>query len=145
MINPFAEIHWAPSIAERRHFAKSWMLGFPSIAALAMLLLHWRRGEWPLLPLWLAIIGFALGALLWCVPQIARPFFVAWHFLGCCVGFVVGNVLFISIFYLVVTPIGLLLRASGHDPLKRHFARSAPTYWEPVKKNVKAESYFQQF
>ena len=145
MINPFAEIHWNPSIAERRRFAKSWMVGFPSVAALSALLLHWRRGEWSLFPLWIAVTGLTLGALLWRLPQIARPFFVAWHFVGCCVGFAVGNIVFIFIFYLIVTPIGLLLRASGHDPLKRRFTRAATTYWEPVKKKMGAESYFQQF
>ena len=33
------------------------------------------------------------------------------------------------IFFLVVTPTGILMRLTGRDPLNRRFERSASTYW----------------
>ena len=145
MINPFAEINWHPDIAERRSFARSWVFGFPMLAAVCALVSRWKHGAWPVWALWLAVIGGGLGALLWIAPLLARPFYTVWHFVGCCVGFVVGNAVFIAVYYLVVTPVGLLLRALGRDAMQREFDRAAPTYWQPVKKNVDAASYFRQF
>ena len=45
------------------------------------------------------------------------------------IGWTVSHLLLGSIFYLVITPIGLLLRALGHDPMERKFDREAKTYW----------------
>ena len=44
---------------------------------------------------------------------------------------VVTWIVLVPLFYLVVTPFGLLRRLRGHDPLGRRFDRRAPTYWEP--------------
>ena len=145
MINPFAEIHWNPGTDERRSFARSWVVGFPVLAVFFSLALRWKHGAWAAWPLWLGAGGFALGALLWLVPRIARPLYVAWHFVGCCVGFVVGNAVFIAVCYFAVTPVGLILRALGRDPLKRRFERDAATYWEPVEKSVDVRRYFRQY
>ena len=64
---------------------------------------------------------------------------------SCCVGIVVSNVIVAAVFYLAVTPIGLLLRLIGKDPLERRFDRSATTYWKPAEKNVAPGRYFRQF
>ncbi len=120
-------------------------MGFPVLAVFFSLALRWKHGAWAAWPLWLGAGGFALGALLWLVPRIARPLYVAWHFVGCCVGFVVGNAVFIAVFYFAVTPVGLILRALGRDPLKRRFERDAATYWEPVEKSVDVRRYFRQY
>jgi hypothetical protein len=37
-----------------------------------------------------------LGVVLYLMPQIARPFYVAWYFLACCIGIVTSNALLIG-------------------------------------------------
>jgi hypothetical protein len=145
MVNPFKDTDWSPSTAARRKFAKSWAIGFPIIAAVfAVLGLISGRGV-PGWTLWLGAIGGALGVLLHLLPQIARPFYLAWYFLACCIGIVVSNALLIAFFYLVITPFGLVMRAFGRDPLKRAWDPDATSYWREAEKSVDQERYFRQF
>jgi len=144
MINPFREVHWNPGLAGRRAFAKSIAVGFPLIALVLGTLGFFRTHAWPPWTAWLACIGFASGIALWLAPQIARPFYVVWNALGCCIGFVMSNVAVTAVYFLVVTPIGLALRVLGRDPLRRRFERERASYWEDAEKTGDAERYFRQ-
>jgi len=44
----------------------------------------------------------------------------------------------------VLTPIGLIMRALGRDPLQRRFAPDRTTYWAHRTTERDAESYFRQ-
>jgi hypothetical protein len=57
-----------------------------------------------------------------------------WMGLGLVLGLVVGTALLFVLFYLVVTPVGLLQRAFGEDPLKRQIEKEKKTYWEKHEK-----------
>ena len=98
----------------------------------------------------LAVLGFVLigagvGALFWLAPAIAKPFYVAWYALACCIGVVVGNVLMALIFYVLVTGIGLLKRLGGSRSIRKTPDLRANSYWldAPVTSNPKR--YFSQF
>jgi len=145
MINPFKDTNWNPGAGEKRKFARSLIIGFPIIAAVFAIMAWLRTGTWHGGFVWLAIIGAALGAILWVLPQIARPFYLIWFFAACCIGIVVSNLLIAAFFYLIVTPIGLLMRILGRDPLQKRFDRSRTTYWRDVEKVVDGERYFRQF
>jgi hypothetical protein len=144
MINPFRDINWRPGSRELRTFGKVIALGFPIVAALLGASV-WRRSHaWPEWTLWLGGIGLAVGLACIAVPRAARPFYLVWMALGCCVGFVVSNVVLAAIYFLVVTPIGLALRISGRDPLRRAFEPKRPSYWDDAEKPGDAERYFGQ-
>jgi hypothetical protein len=144
MINPFREVNWRPGLAERRSFAKSIAIGLP-LLAIALGAAGWLRSHtWPAWTWWLAAIGVAAGSLLWFLPQIARPFYTVWMALGCGIGIVVSNLAVTAVYLLVVTPIGLLLRAFGRDPLQRRLERERASYWEEAEKPGDGESYFRQ-
>jgi hypothetical protein len=144
MLNPFREINWNPGIAGRRAFAKSIAIGLPLVALVLGGLGWFRSHTWPAWTWWLAGIGFAAGGVMWLVPQIARPFHLVWNGLGCCIGFVVSNTAVTAVYFLVITPIGLLLRLFGRDPLQRRFERNRGSYWEDAEKTGDAERYFRQ-
>jgi hypothetical protein len=144
MINPFREVSWNPDTAGRRAFAKSIALGMPLLALVLGALGWWRAHSWPAWTWWLAGIGAAAGFVLWLVPQIARPFYLVWNALGCCIGLVVSNVAVTAVYLLVVTPIGLALRLLGRDPLQRRLERERESYWEDAEKPGDAERYFRQ-
>lgn len=145
MLNPFKDTNWNPGTAEKRKFAVSLIIGFPLLAAVFALVGWLRSGAWSGGFVWLAVIGAALGAVLWVLPQIARPFYLVWYFAACCLGIVISNLLIAAFFYLVFTPIGLLMRAAGRDPLQKRLDRSRATYWHDVEKVVDGERYFRQF
>lgn len=144
MINPFREVNWKPDLAGRRAFAKSIAIGMPLLALVLGVFGWFRTHTWPAWTMWLAGIGCAAGIVLWLVPQIARPFYIVWNGLGCCIGFIVSNTAVTAVYLLVVTPIGLALRLLGRDPLRRRFERDRPSYWEDAEKTGDAERYFRQ-
>jgi hypothetical protein len=51
----------------------------------------------------------------------------------------------LRIVYLVLTPIGLVLRLCGYDPMQRRFDREAKTYWVPREEEAKMDHVFRQF
>ena len=52
-------------------------------------------------------------------PRPFRPVSVAWFGFARALGFVVSNALLSVIFFVVVTPVGLVRRLMGRDPLMR--------------------------
>jgi len=60
-------------------------------------------------------------------------------------GFIVGNVLLSAFYFLVLAPIGLLVRGLGKTPLKKGFDKTASTYWNDVEKKVDFKRYYRQF
>jgi hypothetical protein len=127
MMNPFTEVNWNPDGAGRRKFAVSLMIGFPCIAVVLLLAGHFHTGIWKPGLIWLGAIGFAAGLVFWALPGIARPFYVVWYFIGCCIGFVMGNLLLSLFFYLVITPIGWLKRMGGRGAVSKGFDRTKET------------------
>lgn len=148
MINPFAEVNWNPGVKERRKFAVSLIIGFPILAAIFLAVGWVRTGHWDTnihLALWLAGAGAGAGILFWLAPQIARPFYVVWYCLACCIGIVVSNVLLGGFYYLVVTPVGIARRVFGRPPIRRKFDRGAASYWEDVPPVADPGRYYKQF
>lgn len=81
----------------------------------------------PILAVSIVCVGGALGALALASPRAAAALDRG---LGRLVGAVVGLVLLVPLFYLVLTPFGLLRRL-WRDPLARRIDPGAKTYWKP--------------
>jgi ABC-type uncharacterized transport system permease subunit len=60
------------------------------------------------------------------------------------VGFVASYVVLALVYFLVVTPIGLVMRLLGRDPLSRTFDPRAQSYWIARNEKRTVESYFKQ-
>ncbi len=92
----------------------------------------WRHG-WTLTTAAQILLG--LGGLLvvlgTVVPHALRGVYRGWMALALVLGYVMTRVLLSVVFLAVVTPIGLLMRLFGHDPMRRTPDASAPTYWIP--------------
>jgi len=80
------------------------------------------------------------------VPILLKPIHKVWMTLAELLGWLMTRVILSVLFYLVVTPIGLLARLSGKDFLDSKFDRNANSYWIP-KGTVKFEksNYERQF
>ena len=89
--------------------------------------------------------GPSSRSLYYAVPGLRRPMFVGWMYAAYPMGFVVSHLLLGLVYFGVVTPIGLLMRAVGHDPMARRFDRSAPTYWVAREQAPDVKRYFRQF
>jgi hypothetical protein len=120
-----------------------------SLAALAFLTfiawVVWRKSGSTTATGALVAVGVLLAVLGLSIPRAVRPVFVVLMVINYPIGWVVTHVVMALIFYLVVTPVGVIMRLSGRDPMERHFDRSAKTYWKPRRVETDASRYFRQF
>lgn len=72
------------------------------------------------------LIGLGLAA-----PGVLRPLYRVWMALALVLGYVMTRVLLTLVFFLAVTPIGLVMRLLGKDPMHRRPDPKRPTYWRP--------------
>jgi ABC-type uncharacterized transport system permease subunit len=132
-------LNWKPTPRELRQFAAIFMVFFAIVGGLVLR----RTGSLPAAALiWVpaALIGVAGLA----IPAVIRPVFIGMSIAAYPIGWVVSHVLMFAIWYLVVTPIGLAMRASGRDPLARAFDRTAMTYWVR-RREARPERYLRQY
>ena len=92
-----------------------------------------------------AAIGILQGVLYYLAPRfraiITRGFFIiVWPLSA-----IVSVILLALLFFLVVTPIGIILRLLGRDPLAKLPSKTADTYWVNCAANETKESYFRQY
>ncbi len=111
----------------RRDLRKFGLLVGAVFAALGVLWLVRGKASapWFLAP---GAVLMLLGAL-W--PKVLKPAYLVWMTLAIMLGFLVSQVLLSLIFFLVITPLGLIARCAGRDFLKRRLDRQAASYWMP--------------
>ena len=105
---------------------RSFGLVFAAIFALIGLwpLVHWRSPRWWSVVLGGAFLVAALGNL-----RILAPLHRLWLRLGLLLHAVVQPVIMTLLFYTTVTPIALVFRLLGKDPLRLRLEKDATTYW----------------
>lgn len=89
-----------------------------------------------------AVAGRVVGVA---KPEWLKPVFVGLMVATWPIGWVVSHVALGLLFYGVITPIGLIMRAMGRDPMARRFDRSATTYWESYNPDRGMGRYLRQF
>jgi saxitoxin biosynthesis operon SxtJ-like protein len=79
-------------------------------------------------PYWFGAAAlFALLALV--APRVLAPLNRIWATFGLLLHRLISPVILAVLFYGCITPIGLLMRLTGKDPLRRRFEREAQSYW----------------
>ena len=100
-------------------------------AVFSVLGLWWLyRGKFATLAYFLTIVGSALILFGIVVPRVLVGPRKAWMKLAEGMAYVSSRVILALIFFLVLTPIGLIKRAMGWDPLHRRGA-SRDSFWLP--------------
>ena len=90
----------------------------------------------------LGIAGLAL-LLTGFVPALARRFHVAWMKLAGILGYINSRVLLFLLFYLAITPYGLISRLFRRDPLNRRGVAKS-SYWIPRKSSKQTREQFER-
>ena len=135
------EVNRNPSHRELNLFGFIW-LGFFLLVAVGL----WLKLHSPVVSIALAAIAVVVPVVGWAVPSFMRVVYVGLSYLAWPIGFVVSHVLLGAVYYLLVTPIGLIMRAAGYDPMHRRFDPEAPSYWiERDGGDRDPRSYFRQF
>jgi hypothetical protein len=132
-------IQWNPKRKQLRQFAGIW---FPAFCALVGWSIARKTGHWHEVEVGWAIAGIlSIAGLVF--PPLIRPIFVGLILLTYPIGWVVSHVLLGAIFYGIVTPIGLLLRATGHHSLDLKMPQG-PSMWKRSVGKSDPASYLRQ-
>jgi hypothetical protein len=151
----FESVNWTPDEKELRRF--STVTGLSSIAISAFL---WWRGSpshgWDLSLAWtgrfpqiMACFVMAFGLTVFVLGRTRRralrPVFIGSQLVGSVVSFIISRVVLLLVYYLVVTPIGLVLRLAGKDPVDRRWDSEKETHWKEIQARDDKTTYKRQF
>jgi hypothetical protein len=134
------DINKNPTSRELKIFGFLFVLFFAVVGGLVW----WQSGSRTAgLIVW-AAAGLILLIFLLVAPA-RRPIYLAWSYALYPIGYVITLVLMGVVFYLVITPTGLLMRLFGRDPLSRKFQPEAKSYWIKRKEDASLDRYFRQY
>ena len=91
-------------------------------------------GLWPLLwrqqnpRLWALVLAVLLVVPALVAPRILAPVYRVWMRLGEVLAWINTRIILGVVFYGVVTPIGLLMRLTGRDPMRRTLEPTSESY-----------------
>ncbi len=131
-------LHPTPKIL--RQFAGAWLVFFLALGAHQ----YFAKGHQSLgLALAaLAVLGGGAG-LAW--PAALRWIFVGWLVVAFPIGWLVSQAMLALMFYVVLTPIAVVLRLRGRDSLCRRPAPGQPSFWVPKETPKDVRGYFRQY
>lgn len=101
-----------------------------SIALLVIAAYQWWRGGAPWVLITLVSIAAVLLLLAAVAPALLRPVYRGWMRVGETLGWINTRILLTLVFFLAVTPIGLLMRLFGRSPIA---VRRKDSYWVDVE------------
>ena len=98
-------------------------------------------GLYPLLSfnfvrVWALVIALIFLFLGLSKPSVLKPLNTAWIKLGEILGKIIAPIVMLLVFFVVITPIGLMLRLFGKDILGLKFSEKVKTYWITRDKNI---------
>lgn len=91
-------------------------------------------GLWPFVwrqeavRIWAVVPGSLLVVAGLMMPGILKHVYQGWMWVGHVMGWVNTRIILGVLFYGVVTPMGLVMRLTGRDPMRREFEPEAQTY-----------------
>lgn len=126
-------------IKEIRKFAITMFIVLGIIGAFLL----WRKGQVGFI-YWGVAFVILISGLAW--PNLLSPVYRAWMKLALILGVVSSHIVLAVMYYFVLTPIGLVLRSLGKDPLQKNIDKNERSYW--IKRDHKAiakEQYEKMF
>jgi hypothetical protein len=129
-----------PALQSLRWFGVIMLVFFSAVAAVAYFKLRVPGVAYGLVG-----AGALLCLLYYAVRPLRVPMYSAWMRIFFPVGWIVSHTIVAVIYYLLVTPIGLMTRLFGYDPMARRLDRRARSYWVPLRRDGDISKYFRQY
>jgi len=89
-------------------------------------LVLWRKGETGFLFWGIGIVILLVGLIR---PRLLGPIHKGWMGISFLMGFFMTHLILALMYYLVFTPLGLVMRSLGKDPLRLKYDQNAKSYW----------------
>ncbi len=96
-------------------------------------------------PYWAAVVAIAFAILALAAPGSLLPLNRLWSAFARQLGHVNNYVILGLFFYVLVFPVGLVMRVVGGDPMHRKPEPKAQSYWRPVSRHSTVETFKDMF
>jgi hypothetical protein len=85
--------------------------------------------NWDSLPNWV-FIGIGIATIIWALlaPDSMRLLYYGWMRIALLIGNTINSIILAIVFFVVITPMGLVMRMLGKDPLRRKIDEQAISY-----------------
>ena len=98
-------------------------------------------GFWPIINegetrIWLVVISLIFLVLGMMKSKLLTPLNKLWFKFGMILGAIVAPVVMGAVFFLVVTPIGIVMRTIGKDLINKKYDKKKETYWITRKTSI---------
>ncbi len=133
------EVNLNPSKQELKWFGLIVLVFFALVGAIV-----WWTAMAPRAASAIVAFGAMLCVAYYAVAPLRLPMYLGWMHLVFPIGWVLSHLLFGAIYFLIVTPIGLTMRLTGRDPLRRHRPSNAVSSWTK-RPAADPDRYFRQF
>lgn len=102
---------------------------------------------WPIvflnsLRIWAFVISIILFSISFAKPSLLKPFNTVWIRFGELLGSIIAPIVMLLVYFLILTPISLIVRVFGKDLLNLKFSNKN-SYW--IKREKNSESMDKQF
>jgi carbamoyltransferase len=104
--------------------------------------IQWIKGI-SIFPIFYLSAGIVLTSSL-LFPVILKPLFITFNYIGFFLGWVMTRVILSALFFLVVTPIGLLSRLLGKRYLQTDFKTKEKSYWKTHSEKKASKEHFEK-
>ena len=89
-------------------------------------------------------VGAAIALLYYAIRPLRIPMYLGWMHLVLPIGLVVSYALLGIIYFGIITPMALVMRAFGRDKLERRFVADAGSYWSAHDPGDEPARYLRQ-
>ncbi len=134
------QINRNPSRRQLNQFGFIWLGFFVFFGLLAWFKLERHTAA---TVLWAAAI--VVPVIGWLAPAFMKVVFLGLSYAAFPIGFVVSHVILAAVYYLVLTPIGLMMRVFRYDPMNRALEPDRQSYWVEREPQPAAKQYFRQY
>lgn len=134
------DFNFRPSQRDLRMFFGVWL---PLFLAVIGGWITWRNGAVTTGATILLVIAAASALVGWIRPQALWVVYLIWLTLTFPIGWVISHLVLGFVYFIVITPIGLVMRAFGYNPMARRLDRSAATYWVTREPQTDVQRYFR--
>ncbi len=135
------EANWNPEEKQLRQFGFIALVGFP-----VMGWVFWYIASAPIGLLYGLIgLGLLCPILVLIHPKLIKPIYVTMMCISLLIGIPLSYTLLALIYYLMFTPVGLLFRLLGKDPLTKGPDKTLNSYWIVRKTDPSPASYLRLY
>jgi hypothetical protein len=135
------EINWYPKRNELRNFAITALVASLIIACL-LYVLKGVKVQWAVI---IVAAGFGIFLSSFVSHKLTRIMYLGLILVTFPIGWTISMILLTAFYFLLLTPLGLLFRLLGRDPLCRRFDPAAKSYWLNRRETDSLDRYFHQY